>query len=330
MISVHNRKLIDIETAFRAIPRSGTDARFNGSVPDNGYGYTHLQGLAAHADVHLLTHSDEGTPAGRIYIVDRRPAERRLLGTFDLPVVSPTEPFYYHAGGCQLVGDCLAVPCETRENRSVVAFFDVSVPMRIREIDPEFRIRRDNRDAAAAGMTDFTRDGRDVWLAAVYDSGTVDFYESPDLANAVPFSLKFSCRIREKDHQAFVLLTDTADRVFAVGLNKTWIGQNTAVLYRVDLVKEKLETVCEVSFTPRGGASLRWGASLEIVSDSKLVLHCTSKHYNNGCHINAFDADMPVRRRTLKKKTVNDRAPDGVKRGRGVSARRGGRARRRG
>lgn len=127
MISVHNRKLIDIETAFRAIPLVGTDARFTGSVPDNGGFSTHLQGLAAHEDVHLLTHSDEGTPAGRIFIVDRRPGERRLLGTFDLPVVSPTEPFYFHAGGCQLVGDCLAVPCETGENRSVVAFFDVSV-----------------------------------------------------------------------------------------------------------------------------------------------------------------------------------------------------------
>ena len=226
--------------------------------------------------MHLLTHSDEGKPAGRNFIADRRPDQRRLLGTFDLPVVSATEPYYFHAGGCQLLGDCLVVPCETGQNKSVVMFFDVSDHMQIREFDVGLRIPRNDRDAAAAGLTDFVREGHDVWLLAVFDSGTVDFYESLDLTDTVPFFSKFSCKVPEKHHEALVLLTDASNRVFAVGLNKTFFGEDTAVLYEVDLANEKLNPVTEVSYTTRNGASLRWAASLEIVSDTNLRLHCTA------------------------------------------------------
>ncbi len=307
MLNVHNTKLVDVPRAFGAIPLVGKDAKFTGTVQDNGGFSTHLQGLAAHGDVHLLTHSDEGKPAGRIFIADRRPDQRRLLGTFDLPVVSATEPFYFHAGGCQLLGDCLVVPCETGQNKSVVMFLDVSDHMQIREFDVGLRIPRNDRDAAAAGVTDFVREGHDVWLLAVFDSGTVDFYESLDLTDAVPFFARFSCKVPEKHHEALVLLTDTSNRVFAVGLNKTFFGEDTAVLYEVDLANEKLNPVTEVSYTTRNGASLRWAASLEIVSDTNLRLHCTSKHYHNGCHINTFDATSPLGRRTTQRRATGRR-----------------------
>jgi N-acetylmuramoyl-L-alanine amidase len=299
-LAVANPKLLDVPKALAAIPASGKDARFSGIVEHDRAGSTHLQGLVAYKDLHLLTHSDETRKSGRILVTDRRLGERKLIGEFTLPPSSHVPPFYFHAGGCQLVGDCLAVPSETGQNKSMVAFFDVSDVSNIREIDVAMRVVRDQRDAAAVGITNFTRDGAEVWLLAVYDSGTVDFYESSDLAAGAPFRATFSYKIDEKHHQALPLLTDITDRVFAVGINRTFFGDNVSVLYQVDIVNRKMTKFPDRPFSPKGGASLRWGANVEIVSPTKLVMHCTSRNYTNGCHINAFDADAPKRTRAKK------------------------------
>jgi hypothetical protein len=313
MLNVTNLKLSDVGKAFDAIPKTGKDFRFTGGIKEDGGDFTHLQGLSAHRDVHLLTQSDETHRSGRLLVADRRAGSQTLLRELDLPVVSETMPFYFHAGGCQLIGDCLVVPSETRKNKSVVAFFDVSDPASAREVDVALRITRDIRDAAAAGVTNFTRGGQEVWLVAVFDSGTVDFYESRDLARPLPFTLSFSCKIIEKHHQSLVLLTDTTNRVFAIGINKTFIGENTAVLYEVDFVNHELTLIKERKFSPKGGASLRWGADLEIASDARLVMHCSSKHYTKGCHINAFDSTAPAAVRAVKASAARKRKKKSVR-----------------
>ena len=286
--SVTNPKVPDVIAAFNAIPKNGKDAKFSGKVDDDGGGSTHIQGLGAYRDFHLITHSDEGKKSGRILIADRRAAQQVLVGQFTLPVIRSSEPFFFHAGGCQLVGDCLAVPSETGKNESVVSFFDVRDPLNIRELNAALRIERPDRDAAAAGVTHYTRDGEEVWLAAVYDSGTVDCYETADLAGGVPFMKTFSDKVQEKHHQSLPLFTDAANRVFAIGINQTFLGDNDAVLYEVDFVNRLLKPFPERAFSPEKGARLRWGAGVEIVSGTTLVMHCTSKQYRNGCHINRF------------------------------------------
>lgn len=286
---VSNPKVPDVIAAFHAIPKKGKDAKFSGKVDDDGGGSTHIQGLAAYRDFHLITHSDEGKKSGRILVADRRADQQTLVGQFTLPVVRSSEPFFFHAGGCQLIGDCLVVPSETGKNESVVSFFDVRDPVNIRELNPALRIERLERDAAAAGVTHYTRDGQEVWLVAVYDSGTVDFYETADLAGGLPFLKTFADKVPEKHHQALPLFTDAGNHVFAIGINQTFYGENDAVLYEVDFVNRVLKPFPERPFSPEKGARLRWGAGVEVVSDGRLVMHCTSKQYRNGCHINRFD-----------------------------------------
>jgi hypothetical protein len=290
-INVTNPKLPNVLQAFAAIPKNGVDAKFSGGIEDEGGGKTHLQGLAAYKDFYVMTQSDEKRQTGRLLIADRRPGQQKLLNEFNLPIISSTEPFYFHAGGCQVIGDCLAVPIETGKNKSAVCFFDISDPANITELPMTLRITRAQRDAAAVGITNVNRGTGDVWLAAVYDSGTIDVYQSADLAGGAPFSKIFSDKIDEKHHQSLMLVTDTSERVFAIGLNHTFIGSNEATCYLLDLNASTIKPQGSRDFSPKKGAALRWGATLDILQAKGLVMHCTSKHYHadDGCHVSTFD-----------------------------------------
>ena len=303
-------KVPDVIAAFNAIPQQGKDTKFEGRVDDDGGGSTHIQGLAAYRDFHLITHSDEGKKSGRILVADRRVDQHTLVGQFTLPVIRSSEPFFSHAGGCQVMGDCLAIPSETGKNESVVCFFDVRDPGNIREVNTALRIERMDRDGAAVGITNYVRDGQEVCLVAVYDSATVDFYETPNFAGGTPFIKTFSDKVQEKHHQALLLFTDVTNRVFAIGINQTFIGQNDAVAYEVDFVNRVLKPFPEKGFSPANGARLRWGAGVEVVSGAKFVMHCTSKQYRNGCHINRFDtAPSPSRLASRKKRSRRSSRP---------------------
>ncbi len=287
-VSTSGAVLTDVRKVIAALSKQGTAAKFEGPVTSDGDANSHIQGLAGHKDVFLLTHSDRSAQSGRILVVDRRPTERKLVAEFRLPAFATTGPALYHAGGCQVLGDVLAVPSESGQNVSVVAFFDVSEPLNIRELNPSLRIERTTRDAAAAGLAAITRNGRFVWLVAVYDSGTVDFYESSDLPGGAPFVPLFSFKVEEKHHQALLLLTDQTNTVFAVGLNRGFLGRNDLVLYEVDLVTQTMAADPDRrSYSPDGG-SMRWGAGVEIAAAQTVHIHCTSRNYGKRCTISAI------------------------------------------
>ena len=42
--------------------------------------------------------------------------------------MSETRPFFFHPGGCQMIGDCMVVPIENGEGESFITFMDVSDP----------------------------------------------------------------------------------------------------------------------------------------------------------------------------------------------------------
>ncbi len=174
------------------------------------------------------------------------------MAEFRLPSLVAGGPALFHAGGGQVIGDVLAVPSESSQNSSVVAFFDVSDPLNIRELQSSLRNPRAARDAAAVGITTITRNGRDVWLCAVYDSGSVDFYESPDVPGGVPFQLLFQApiKVKEKDHQGLLLFTDRNNRVFAAGLNRgNFPFFDRLVLYEVYLVGQSMTPDPDRSFS---------------------------------------------------------------------------------
>jgi len=294
VVAAKDSVLADVRQAIDAVPKKGKKADYSGPVKTDGDDDSHLQGLAGFKDFFLLTHSDKSKPAGRILVVDRRAAQRRLVAEFRLPTLGTAGSPLFHAGGCQVVGNVLAVPSESGQNSSVVAFFNVSDPMNIRELPASLRILRIERDAAAVGITTITLNGQDVWLCAVYDSGSVDFYQTPDLPGGVPFKavLASPLKVKEKDHQALLLFTDQTNRLFAAGLNRgNFPFFDRLVLYEVDLAAETMTPDPDRSLTTGGGTRLRWGAGLEVVGD-RLVLHCTERNYGDSCSINTFDAAL--------------------------------------
>ena len=102
-MNVTNPRLQDVKASFEALPKKGRDVKFSGSIMADADFHTHVQGVAAYKDFQLLTHSDRARKSGRILIADRRPDQLKLLEEFSLPIVSSTPPFYYHAGGCQVI-----------------------------------------------------------------------------------------------------------------------------------------------------------------------------------------------------------------------------------
>jgi N-acetylmuramoyl-L-alanine amidase len=280
--------LDDVRQAIDALPKKGRKTKYAGPVASGGETlHSHIQGLAGHGHVFLLTHSDADEQSGRILVLDRA-GQHKVVTEFRLPTFAVSGPSFFHAGGCQVIGDVLAVPSESGKNASVIAFFDVSDPMHIREFNGALRIARDSRDAAAVGITTITRDGQVVWLLAVYDSGTVDFYESPDFAGGALFEPRFTCKVGEKDHQHLLLFTDQANRVFAVGLNRGNIFFfDKLVVYEVNLASHTMTPDPDRDISTGGGTRLRWGASLEQVGN-QLALHCTERDYGEVCTINTF------------------------------------------
>jgi N-acetylmuramoyl-L-alanine amidase len=306
-VSTVRPPVADVRAAIDAL-KTGRKKQYAGPVkPGGDPAQSHIQGLAAYKDVFLLTHSDANEKSGRILVLDRA-SRHKVIAEFRLPVFARSGPAFFHAGGCQVIGDVLAVPSETGQNASVVAFFDVSDPLRIREFNGALRVLRDSRDAAAVGLTTLTRNGQTVWLLAVYDSGTVDFYESPDFPGGALFEPRFTRKVEEKNHQHLLLFTDARNRVFAVGLNRgNFPFFDRVMVYAVDPVKQTLTADPERRVSTGGGTRLRWGATYEAVGN-QLSLHCTDRDYGDSCAINSFHPPQSPAARAVRKRAVRKRA----------------------
>jgi len=292
-----NIKLDDVAKAFAALPAKGSDAAFSGKVKTNIDLNTHIQGLAPYRAFHLMTHSVAGDPAGRLLVVDRTPGSQKLVSEMTLPALSATKPFFFHAGGCQLIGDCLVIPAEDGRSRSVISFFDVSDVRNIVEVSPGSRIRRDFHEAGSVGVTNFSQNGKTFWLLCAYDNGATEFYLSADAEFPGSFRSLFSTTLDETEHQSLCLFTDVSDRVFAIGLHRTFLGQDMAILYSVDLAAKTMSVLTTRHFKTTGpddeiggGPHFRWGGGFEIVSATELGLFCSARRYDSGCHVNEFDS----------------------------------------
>ena len=103
----------------------------------------------------------------------RTPGREALVSELRLPVMSEARPFYFHPGGCQVIGDCLVMPIENGEGESFITFMDVSDPKDIREVSPAARIARTYNDAGSVGITNLTIAGKDSGNVMLYFHGGV-------------------------------------------------------------------------------------------------------------------------------------------------------------
>jgi len=255
MNEVTGSSLPDVKAVFDAIPRVGLDTTFAGMVLRDNNGNTHIQGLAAQGDYLLLTHSDHSRKSGRLLIVRRQNGPQALAAEYCLPIVNQNEPFFFHAGGCQMFGQCLVVPVEADSPASVILFLDVSDPLNVREADTAARIFRVEgnfaKQAGAVGITTFIHNDESACLLAVHNRGEVDFYWTAPQDFPRGFQFLATARVpqEEKEHQALCLLTDTANHVYAIGLNRTALGEDKILLYEVDATAGELTLVAERQLT---------------------------------------------------------------------------------
>jgi hypothetical protein len=197
----------------------------------------------------------------------------------------------------------------------VILFLDVSDPLHVREADAAARIFRVKgnfaKKAGAVGIATFIHNGESACLLAVHNRGEVDFYWTAlqDFPRGFQFLSTAHVPQKEEEHQALCLLTDTANHVYAIGLNRKALGEDKILLYEVDAEAGGLTLVAERQLTTTGGnpfttrPHFRWGGGLELVS-STLVLSCTSHRYDDGCHINVFDPRLPVSREVVRPTTA--------------------------
>ena len=312
-----NTKLDDVPKAFAALPANGRNVVSKGKIKANNDLNSHIQGLAPYRTFHLLTHSDFGERTGRLLIVDRTPGKETLAGELKLPVMSEDRPFFFHPGGCQVIGDCLVVPIENGEGESVITFMDVSDPKNIREVNPLSRLPRPHNDAGSAGVTNLTIAGKDFWLLSAYDNGAIDFYLSEDPFPG-KFKVIFSPVIQERELQSLSLVTDVANNVFAIGLHRTGAGRDEAILYSVNLTTKKMTSVSKRHLRTTGpddiiggGPHFRWGGGIEIVSATAVDLYCTGRRYGSGCNINGFVSPRPSAPRAARSRASKRSARGG-------------------
>lgn len=304
-------RLANVEAAFRALTDVARVEYVRGRVVADG-SYSHVQGIAVGSSHLLFTHSDENRESGRLLIADR--ASNQLTAWYTLPpfTIPPEKPFFHHVGGCQLLGDLLVVACETGPRdvpRSVVAFLDVSDPTRPRELS-HLRIANGAARAMAAGITAIASAGSETLLVGVYEHGHVGFYEFNALG-APSEQPSFESRVTEDGHQAFLLLTDQQNEVFAIGVSSGGgLGQPEATLYRLKRggtgSPARLEFVVSKKVEPTDGGRLRWGATVVVPSEDRMVLYCTSRRFDrddfddeqsneHGCTLNLFERAAPKR-----------------------------------
>lgn len=305
-------KITNIQSAFDRLPEDGPQVdRIAGRVRAKG-AYSHVQGVIGKAGRYIFTHADQHRESGRLLVASQ--ADLALSAWASVLPFSTNldEPFFAHAGGCQNLGDLLVVACETigKSQRSMLAFFDISVPEQPVELE-RLRIIRDDSKAMAAGITTHTHDGSQRYLVATYEHGQVDFYSSIVVGSAW-VKMSKSLEVREQRHQAFLLFTDSAENIFAIGLNHgatEFDWSNWAILYRLHFDRAgapcDLERLARKTFRTHDGAALRWGASVEAVSNEKLVLYCTAKNFAKRCCVlNTFDPETPSELRATGRGTV--------------------------
>ena len=303
-------KLDDVPKAFAALPSKGRNVVSKGKVKASLDLNTHIQGLAPYRTLHLLTHSDFGENTGRLLVVDRTPGAEMLRAELTLPVMSPNKPFFFHPGGCQVIGDCLVVPIENGEGESIITFMDVSDPKNIREVNPLSRLARPHNDAGSVGITNLTIAGKDFWLLCAYDNGATDFYLSEDPFPG-KFNVIFSLALQESELQSLSLVTDVANNAFAIGLHRTGSGKDKAILYAVDLTMKKVSIVSTRHLRTTGpddiigsGPHFRWGGGIEIISATVLAPFCTGRRYGSGCNINGFVPPPPAVRAARRRRVA--------------------------
>jgi hypothetical protein len=219
----------------------------------------HVQGIQwkhdAEAGRHLAFLSHDSATAGYLLVAEfpeELPGEGRVIHFERFPSDGGAPPLR-HAGGMQLVGNVLVVGLEDNQQktRSEIQFWNVadpSKPAQLKHLTVERSGAPKDKTAGAVGLAEL---GPGHLLAvANWDSRAIDFYTS----NGKPLGdvdCRFAFAARWQDtradkagwqpdasfgsYQAVNLVTDMAGKVYLLGFETAFPGDDLVELYAVDL-----------------------------------------------------------------------------------------------
>lgn len=308
-----NLHLENVLAAFDSIPSSYTaepvyDCK-DLSVPSlPAFAQAHFQGMARYENYYLLTHSTSectGGP-GQIFMLDR--IHKKEVMRFNLP--EPTRP---HPGGCQIVGDYLAVEIEPYSDQSknppILRFYwlgtmsDNSEPWLL---PAAITIPGALGGAGAIAITSVGAPPNGYIIALRTGNGATFFkitdylLDDPDLQLGEPIEIKtdFWVESAKEKHgpDNMNLFTDIRGDLFLLtmggqGIVEDAIAWDWADLYKVYLDEKRLELldskVINTSAILHGfqGVHFRYGAGAFVENSSRMMLY--------GCARNILDIAIP-------------------------------------
>ncbi|MDP9651966.1 hypothetical protein [Paraburkholderia caledonica] len=259
-------------------------------------GEGHLQGMAQYKNYYIFTKNffdEDNRKYGRIYIANRD--TKKLVMELDT-----TEYSYAHPGGCQVIGDYLAVELEhtgkkdhpNDGDKAIVRFYwlgcltDSNGPALL---PPRLVLDgSEHLGAGAVGITDIpvensrgyalalkTREGASYFKGnqCLLDDPSLLFEKQPVLASSLKHGADNLC-----------FLTDGSNRTYLIAMTSSELGpiptNNYATLYEVDMDRQRQIEVNDRTFHSSGmpkeilGPFFRYGAGGVPVDSTKLKLYC--------------------------------------------------------
>jgi hypothetical protein len=307
-----NQRMINVLGAFESICDEGFFAGpYEGSLSVDVFA-SHIQGMASYGKYLFFPHNAELDAPGFIVVVDK--TQQRIVQTFSTPDI--TRP---HPGGCQVIGDYLAVSLE-RSGSGVICFYylgdmtddvpPVPLPIRVPTV----------AGAGAVGILDYYFGSSRYYLLAVYDSPIVSLYASNGRLledEECQFTHLGFPDVELQGHGAdnLCLLADTLGHVYLVALTSDDTNFHTeyidwAQLYKLVInIPQRTAQWSPVSirhmFTNGGspltfeGIHFRYGAGIQIRTARDLELFCSARNFLSiGEHslsleVNIFEGACP-------------------------------------
>lgn len=288
-----NERIRDVRKVFDAVPDKGIYRHYSGDPLIGLIG--HIQGMAQYNGYYILTQDHPGFGLGWMIIINR--TKGKVVNYFNTPE-------YNHPGGCQVIGDYLALAVETAEGSGGSVHFyslkeltDSAQPVQLPPL-----IRRGSRGAGAVGITDAEVGFQRRYIVAVYDSREVTLYQSNGFSldsGACSFEEIFEQRLSGRGADNLCLLTDIHGQVFLIALTSDEHGttaEDWAELYRVDFERREISLVHSRHMYNTGGLPglpgihFRFGAGLQISSPDEIWLYCSERNFipPTGLAVNMF------------------------------------------
>jgi hypothetical protein len=301
--------LEDVSAAFDAIPSSYTaepvyDCNDLSLPSPSAFAQAHFQGMARYANYYLLTHStaeSTGGP-GQIFLLDR--VRQREVMRFNLP-----EPSRPHPGGCQVIGDYLAVELEPytdeSKNPPILRFYWLGSMSDKREpllLPAAITIPGALRGASAIAITSVGAPPNAYVIALRTGNGATFFkitdylLDDPDLKLGEPIEIKtdFWVESAKEKHgpDNMNLFTDLEGNLFLLNLGGQGIVEDAiawdwADLYKVHLEESKLELLKSKKINTSAllngfqGVHFRYGAGAFVETNSKMTLYGCARNILN-------------------------------------------------